>query len=1561
MLKKISTFILILSALAYLYFNVSVPLNFLRAPLRKALVESPLKGASFQRVSFKFFNRISVEGIEFTDSFRCKELSVFVNPLLLAKYYRTPEKAVYGVAIDGADVIVSDALKKILIERASRAGFSSSSIKQIALKNCNFKYSNYLFSRVRGTVSLEGGYRAKLSFRLKDRKVRLETAVSDVKGLYRGEVRADVAGNKLEAKLQSVFFQPGPGAFNATVRIPKFSFHDISAADSVAKVRYSGAGFFLRLLNRAGTAQIEGTNEKNFKISLNMVLDSIVKGVAGKIDTRIERTPKTLNGYLNAAKLYYKNSLLGNLSFAVKTSPKGTVIGKGDVSPAGYTFELVAEPGKGFAIKGSCRQKGPSINVRGMLFPLNAAINVSKWPLKDMPVLSNLYNGIKGSLSVLGNIDKNKNVFSISADNLVYRDSRPTSFSAHVVQTKAGLFYKLKSLDESILLTGRALNSGQWDISGVLRNALLKNYSVWANSPVTLDGSVSGQFFMDSSRNGFLKAKIDKLVISDYFNGSAQIAASFSPDSLDINYFSLHSLKGTATGSVSVGLNPYWGSSSANITFFKFPFRGNTVGGRIALKGTLFNDERFHFAGGLEGNDIKVGNWKAKGLRTMVDLSSNGVQLKNLVIDDYLSGDIGLLFESRVIGGIVYLNSFPLRYLSADIDGPLNGTLSLKKTLDNPEIALSYSVQGARYKNYVFNSSAKLNYKNKNLTGEKIYVSSGTSALFLDGSIWPELRLKGKVDYLSVALIQNLLEKEIPFTGGFAGQIAISNSLKDPRIGADIRAIGLYYNDVAIPEFVASVFYQAGTVNIEKFYTKYEDSEVRISGGSYVSVKDNKFSVKSELRNCRGGPFCIFGKLSLSGEFYQKEKKYGIKGLAEARDMWLNQRSLTSVKLGFDLFGSNITFGSYAKHPSIATGSVDLGKWPKVKFQDFRLGERLRYFQIDGSVDPKKSDFSVHTKKLPGDILTDILELPLSVQGSVDSAIAAKGSIDNPSILGNITVSTGSLSEMSFNKLAVNFNIADDVLKIFNSGVAQKDKNTVTLEGSVPFFLTKAARKRVMSKKIALTLSIEKGSLAVFNGLTQDINFVKGDLEAKLNLTGTLLKPTWNGLLKVTGGELDSKQFVKKVKDLNIELTLKNNVLKVVECSGKVGSGIPRLTGTVIFEGFIPQKFNLHFKTEGNNGIPVSIPTLPIPTPLVKTNEESVFSNLSHGEPRADLRIHGPLQKLKLSGWIELENTRFTYPSLLKSEPSEGFMDAVWPMIKLDVEFRSGKNTWYDNELASVNVAGSIKLTGRADDITVNGKIEGLHGAIQYFGAEFDVRSALLEIVNDTVYLQAEATNETYVSNETIPDIITMTIDRAEISKIKPHFSSKDNQSLSSEKALARATKMDPALYEGQDENFIMQRQIIRVIDSSLATPIARNILKKSGLVDTFNVHYVEKSEAAPANPNQPSLTDLLYGTKYSVEKYITNQVKFGYSLIFDRMQDQERLGLRHELDLSYKWTKNIFVTGSYQLDNKDLATEAEKKISIAEIFRFGGPKNKKKEIKKAGKKPAKEKQKEKE
>ncbi|MCL1901927.1 MAG: hypothetical protein FWG51_05995, partial [Firmicutes bacterium] len=106
---------------------------------------------------------------------------------------------------------------------------------------------------------------------------------------------------------------------------------------------------------------------------------------------------------------------------------------------------------------------------------------------------------------------------------------------------------------------------------------------------------------------------------------------------------------------------------------------------------------------------------------------------------------------------------------------------------------------------------------------------------------------------------------------------------------------------------------------------------------------------------------------------------------------------------------------------------------------------------------------------------------------------------------------------------------------------------------------------------------------------------------------------------------------------------------------------------------------------------------------------------------------------------------------------------------------------------------------------------------------------------------------------------------------------------------------------------------------------------------DNFRVSYVTTEQAS--NTDEPTFADLLYGTKYSVEKNITNQLLLGYSLTFDQIQ--RRLDLRHEVEMRYRLNNNLFLSGIYELESENSMHAPDRRLMLQHQIRFGLPSNK--------------------
>ena len=236
-------------------------------------------------------------------------------------------------------------------------------------------------------------------------------------------------------------------------------------------------------------------------------------------------------------------------------------------------------------------------------------------------------------------------------------------------------------------------------------------------------------------------------------------------------------------------------------------------------------------------------------------------------------------------------------------------------------------------------------------------------------------------------------------------------------------------------------------------------------------------------------------------------------------------------------------------------------------------------------------------------------------------------------------------------------------------------------------------------------------------------------------------------------------------------------------------------------------------------------------------------------------------------------------------------------------------------------------------------------------GINFDIVSAKREVTdNNQVFLSGEAETVVYSKMDSEPDTIRMVISKSELDALNVRFYSKDDPTMDSQKALAKATKTEQGT-EDETSNligfsdFALRRQALRLIDTSIATPLARTVLRKPGLVDNFKVTYVPFSEQQSQTSNEnASFASLLAGTKYSVEKNLTNQLLLGYSITFDQIA--QALDLRHAVEMRYKLLSNLYLSGSYEFESERSLHQPDRRLMLQHQFRFGLPdiKNKKRE-----------------
>ena len=1006
------------------------------------------------------------------------------------------------------------------------------------------------------------------------------------------------------------------------------------------------------------------------------------------------------------------------------------------------------------------------------------------------------------------------------------------------------------------------------------------------------------------------------------------------------------------------------------LEFDNFYYNNNLrLKGALGLSGKVTRTKSISLKGSLSGNDLVLNDFKLKEIAcnvlfekdvlTLRDFKGDGIKSKKFVID----------VKNDSIEGDVYVSDLKMKDIKfrgmEDLsfkESALNLGLSVSGKIPNPEIVFKYSISGLEYNTAKFNISGSGEYRREELgfkgdlslkTGKKgVYQGKLTNKIVLrTGPKLSNIDLEVNFQKLDTNTIYNFIKKPsgLPQIDGelstniylSAGLSNLSGKIDNPDIKVHFKSDKLYC--------------QAGKF-LPKGEWSYAELDARIEGGNtfiinnleirqgtgkisllpqskvkIINADSGEFDLNISLKNVKYVPLTLFGRSNISGEW----TKDAIKGKVMTDNLWVNLYNFEKAKFIFTyktVEGKKLlTLFSYPDESYEVTGQLDMSNPPKIKFSNISIKDDF-IFKLNGNYDKEYSDLEIQGTNVNCDALFGIINLNVPLEGNSDFTVLFKGTLDKPFFSGSMNVSSGKFYGVPFSNANVQFNSQGNMLNIQSVRLVKlkngKEQMVLIGNGRLPLPLTEEVKEKSLYEQIYFNLILSEGDLSILESMSDRIKSATGAVRTRVELSGTIDNPSFKGFLKIDGGTILSKQYINKLERLNVDIEFINNKIKVNEFTGKIGEGQFQLTGNVsLAKLFELNECDLTLKTVDEKGIKISVPELPIPSsPLLKR----VISASSFGDPTFNLTLKGKKGNLKFAGYVQLDNTHFSYPPLEEAKKSP-FIKDLSGNTKWDLEIRSGKNTWYENELINSSIDGALKFTDNLINLRINGKINALSGNINYLNKNYKIKEAVFEVINGDCFLSVSA--ETTVSFESKEESsVEMIIPRGPIGEIQPIFKSRDRPDMSSEELIRKTIGIDEKM-SGEERDLLLKKQLVRLFDSSLTSPLARGMLQRSGLVDSLQVTYAEKP-GDTTSQTVPSPAELLKGTKITVEKYLTEKLLFGYSVAYE---DLLKLDLKYgQFEFAYRLEKNWFLRGTVGLGSKDALLYPERRITIERFRRFG-------------------------
>ncbi|OGS18795.1 MAG: hypothetical protein A2219_00085 [Elusimicrobia bacterium RIFOXYA2_FULL_50_26] len=1475
-MKKSLVFISILAALLIFFVFFALRLQFLEMPLRVALKKIAGQPVTFSRVEYRPFNRITVSDLTVGRSVRCRNITVYLNPIKLIRDLRHPELSLSHVNIEGFWIDTGAEKFTFPVNKVNRAATAAPDFS-ISWREGEVVLPGRTLHNVAGTAKISDKTAGIITAQSAGYNLSVSVQGGNTGAIFPLTARLTATGNgaNLSAVLAANHFPDK--TITANILFPRISYKSFSLSDSSGTLTWRDHAFSGEISNAAARLSVNGTGVGRFSADATFLLSQILAGTTGYVKIHAEVSDEKTACDGNIGDIIIAGRSMGTTAFSVSRSSDGAWSGSGTIAPSGYNFGIYLK--NNYAALTADNGKKARAYVTGQLSPPGLTVKINDWPLEKLPGIYPQIGGMQGSISVNGLISGD------NADMLVSCN--------------------------------------------------------WLHPELRTEATVQGTLKYSLHKLGEARLSLKNVRWGDYRFSSGKVHARLTPENIEINDFSLHANKGTLSGQASAGIGGKESPCNVKLQFHRFPAAAALVSGPVEMHGTIRRSKAWEFSGNVQSGALRINDRPANKVSAFIELTPAELLIGDFRWESLAHGSLRLDRTTQSIEGSCALTSFPLSVATNQLNGTVNGNAIITGTVQHPAITLSYSSKDTVYREFSFSHHGKMHFRDKELYLDKVVLSSDGASATVTGKAYPRMDLSAAINKLPGPRLATLLRLPVAVKGAFTGSVNLKGEQTAPLVFFNMNGTGVTVDNIRLDDLSSSARLANGRIIIDSLVAKFSDSELRLHENSYIEPAKKKFNVVSEWRNVRAGPADLNGTLRLNGSWEQMPgQQPSVRATMAADDFWINEHNIHSAAVSAQLQNGVLTFLPVERQELALHGHVVLKDLPSVlRFERLSIGwGNERNLLLDGEIGENTWDFMASGKAVSAAAVAGLINSPVSVDGDMDFTIVGKGSVHDPQMEGSINISNGFIEEAAYDNINVQFSARDNTLSLIHAKLIKDAGYTITAGGTVPLYLSKESRTAAANKPVDVEIKMDQGTLGLLTSITPEITSASGEVQAQLRLTGTIEKPSLNGYCRITGGRLSARNYVQKMSNINATLLWKDNLLSVKEFSGRMGDGAVRLTGSMAFKGFLPGSVNLALQTEGAKGVPIFVQELPIPSPLIK-DDIALLSNVSRAEPRFLMRLEGPAEHMLFSGWAELENAHFTYPSRLKHGDAENPLKTFWPRISWDFELRAGKNAWYDNELVSVNAQGAIKLSGKGAFPTVDGRVESIRGNISYLGTEFKINRAVVEIVKGDVVLEAEAEAETYGKSTEDNDTIRMYIDRARIGLIKPRFVSKNSPALSSEKALVRATGIDAEMYSATDRDFLLRQQLVRIFDSTLATPLAKKLLRTSGLADTFRVQHIAQEQVAPQEPGNPTLSELLYGTKYSMEKYLGDRFLVGYSVTFDQLQN--KLDLRHEIEVSYRLQRNIFVRGTYEIETRNPLRQYDRRITIEQQWRFGWPQKK--------------------
>jgi autotransporter translocation and assembly factor TamB len=524
----------------------------------------------------------------------------------------------------------------------------------------------------------------------------------------------------------------------------------------------------------------------------------------------------------------------------------------------------------------------------------------------------------------------------------------------------------------------------------------------------------------------------------------------------------------------------------------------------------------------------------------------------------------------------------------------------------------------------------------------------------------------------------------------------------------------------------ADYTYKDKKIVLDKGEFNYKESYIKLDGSTFEIKGDNDYyaTILLQMKDFTLKTYKFNGNVNFYGRI-ENDKKLKITGSAGSDNFIFRKHKFNPFVLNVN-YGDDVLVLKTSKGSTVINAELGFAK-DAVTFRKYTAVESdgNPMLNVSGAVQLHKetdSDVSIDIKDLDPQMANDLLGWDHTWTGKGNGNVKISGNTEEGlGITVLLTLSNGLVDGVDFDTVNGLVVIKDDSVNLSplnNILLTKTGKYVISVGGIIPVPMSEGSAERLKGAEMNLNAKMKGGDLSVFKFL-KFIDDASGPVDLDLTIKGTKEYPSVSGRLNITGGDLKLKYLFKDLKNIYANILFKDNVIDIYTLKGDTERGTLNVANLDEKKGgtmklMKPYEINWKITNEGDK---------------VRITDTDYMEFLS-GDADLNLEMTGLLESPNIKGTMKFENTTVVFPVKMKTkfgQPAPVKEENNYAKkINWDVIIMGGENCRYYNNVyntsADVTVRFNndkpLKLSGRGNDMKIDGALEVSKGTYKYFNSE---------------------------------------------------------------------------------------------------------------------------------------------------------------------------------------------------------------------------------------------------